>query len=157
MTAGETEFPLRTLVYNLDRRRLEVFGTEQTPELRLGELTRIAMAGRGNAVRVEGEQYVDGGNVEPEPSTRLMLDRFDRVFAIDVQGRNDTRSGGRLSRVEPFDERVSAALDLYDLFIDRRNWPELMLSGYRATRDALTPFTKRPAARRSAAKQAAGS
>src|SRR6059058_3586094 len=44
MTAGETEFPLRTLVYNVSRKRLETFGTVQTPDLRLGELARIAMA-----------------------------------------------------------------------------------------------------------------
>src|SRR5436190_995551 len=59
MTAGETEFPLRTLVFNLTRRRLETFGTEQTPELRLGELARIAMAQPTEAVRVEGNLYVD--------------------------------------------------------------------------------------------------
>src|SRR5439155_25949758 len=81
MTAGETEFPLRTLVYNLDRRRLETFGSEQTPELRLGELARIAMAGPADAVRIEGKLYVDGGTIEPRPSTRLMLDRLDHVFA----------------------------------------------------------------------------
>jgi predicted acylesterase/phospholipase RssA len=157
MTAGETEFPLRTLVYNLGRRRVEVFGTEQTPDLRLGELARIAMAGPGNAVRIEGELYVDGGTIEPEPATRLMLDRFDRVFAVDVQGGNTTRSGGRLTRIDPFDERVSAGMDLYDLFIDRREWPELMMSGHRATREALTPFTKRPATRRAPGKEAASS
>src|SRR3954447_25150800 len=53
MTAGETEFPLRTVVYNITRLRLETFGTEQTPELRLGELARIAMAGESEPVRVE--------------------------------------------------------------------------------------------------------
>lgn len=157
MTAGETEFPLRTLVYNVHRARLEVFGSEQTPDLRLGELARIAMARGGDAVRIEGELYVDGGTVEPEPATRLMLDRFDRVFALDVQGGNEVRSGGRLTRIEPFDERISAGMDLYDLFIDRRKWPQRMLDGYRATREALTPFSKRPASRRTPGKEAASS
>src|SRR4051794_35953410 len=80
MTAGETEFPLRTLVYNLGRSRLEIFGTEHTPDLRLGELARIAMATPSEAVRVEGELYVDGGMVERQPATRLMMDHFDHVF-----------------------------------------------------------------------------
>jgi hypothetical protein len=49
-------------------------------------------------------------------------------------------------------------MDLYDLFIDRRKWPERMLSGYRSTRDALAPFTRQPTQRGStSAKKAAGS
>lgn len=147
MTAGETEFPLRTLVYNVTRRRLETFGSEQTPELRLGELARIAMASESDPVRVEGSLYVDGGRIERQPSTRLMLDRFDHVFALDVSGRGDVRADDRLTPIEPFDDLVSSGMDLYDLFIDRRKWPERMLAGYRAGRDALGPFTHEPAQR----------
>lgn len=154
MTAGETEFPLRTLVYNLTRRRVEIFGTEHTPELRLGELARIAMAREGEPVRVEGNLYVDGASIEPQPATRLMLDRFHHVFALDVTGRGDVRGDDRLTVIEPFDDLVSSGMDLYDLFIDRRRWPERMLSGYRATREALTPFTRDPAQRKPARKAA---
>jgi len=148
MTAGETEFPLRTLVYNLRRRRLETFGSEQTPDLRLGELARIAMARPGEAVRVEGDLYVDGSTIEPQPATRLMMDRLDHVFALDVTGRGDVRGDDRLTAIEPYADLVSSGMDLYDLFIDRRRWPDCMLAGYRAGRDALTPFTRNPAERR---------
>lgn len=157
MTAGETEFPLRTLVYNLDTRKLEMFGSAHTPDLRLGELARIAMAAPADAVRVEGRLYCDGGMVEPQPATRLMLDRFDHVFAVDVSGRGDVRSDDRLTPIDPFDDEVSAGMDLYDLFIDRRRWPDRMLAGYRATREALGPFTRKPAERRAGGKEAAGS
>ena len=158
MTAGETEFPLRTIVYNLDRRRLETFGTEHTPDLRLGELARIAMARTGEAVRIEGNLYVDGGTIERQPATRLMMERFDHVFALDVGRRGDVRGDDRLTPIEPFDDLVSSGMDLYDLFIDRRKWPDLMLSGYRAGRDALSPFTRRPAQTRSTGgRKAAGS
>jgi predicted acylesterase/phospholipase RssA len=159
MTAGETEFPIRTLVYNLSRRRLETFGTEQTPDLRLGELARIAMASETDPVRVEGNLYVDGGRIEPQPATRLMIDRLDHVFALDVSGRRDVRADDRLTPIEPFDDLVSSGMDLYDLFIDRRRWPDRMLTGYRAGRDALTPFTKQPVQRRpsSSGRKAAGS
>lgn len=157
MTAGETEFPLRTLVYNLDRRRLETFGSEQTPDLRLGELARIAMARPGEAVRVEGNLYVDGGTIERQPATRLMMERLDHVFALDVGGRGTVRADDRLTPIEPFDDGVSSGMDLYDLFIDRRKWPEMMLSGHRAGRDALTPFSRRPAQRRAGGREAAGS
>jgi predicted acylesterase/phospholipase RssA len=159
MTAGETEFPIRTLVYNLTRSRLETFGTEQTPDLRLGELARIAMASETEPVRVEGNLYVDGARIEPQPATRLMIDRVDHVFALDVSGRGDVRPDDRLTPIEPFDDLVSSGMDLYDLFIDRRRWPDRMLAGYRAGRDALTPFTKQPVQRRpsSSGRKAAGS
>jgi predicted acylesterase/phospholipase RssA len=159
MTAGETEFPIRTLVYNLTRRRLETFGTEQTPDLRLGELARIAMASETDPVRVEGNLYVDGARIESQPATRLMIDRVDHVFALDVSGRGDVRPDDRLTPIEPFDDLVSSGMDLYDLFIDRRRWPDRMLAGYRAGRDALTPFTKQPVQRRpsSSGRKAAGS
>jgi predicted acylesterase/phospholipase RssA len=147
MTAGETEFPLRTLVHNLDRRRLEVFGSEQTPELRLGELARIAMARESEAVRVEGYLYVDGGAIEQQPATRLMIEPFDHVFALDVQRRHAVRGDVRLTPIEPLDDQVSSGMDLYDLFIDRRAWPDWMLSGYQAARDALAPFTREPTRR----------
>jgi predicted acylesterase/phospholipase RssA len=159
MTAGETEFPLRTLVYNLTRKRLETFGTEQTPDLRLGELARIAMARRGDPVRVEGSLYLDGGTIESQPATRLMMDRLDHVFALDVRERGTVRADDRLTPIEPFDDLVSSGMDLYDLFIDRRRWPDRMMSGYRATREALTPFTRTPAQRpaRSSSRKATGS
>src|SRR3954453_7495852 len=108
MTAGETEVPLRTLVYNLDRRRLETFGTQHTPDLRLGELARIAMARQGEAVRVEGNLYVDGGALEGQPATRLMIERFDHVFALDVGARGDVRGDEGLTPIEaltPFTRR----------------------------------------------------
>ena len=159
MTAGETEFPIRSLVYNLTRRRLETFGTRETPDLRLGELARIAVAGESEPVRVEGNLYVDGGRIEQQPATRLMLDRFDHVFALDVSGRGDVRADDRLTPIEPFDDLVSSGMDLYDLFIDRRRWPDMMLAGYRSGRDALTPFNREPAQRRptSSGRKAAGS
>jgi predicted acylesterase/phospholipase RssA len=148
MTAGETEFELRTLVYNMSRRRLEIFGSTQTPDLRLGELARIAVAREREPVRVEGNLYIDGGAIESQPATRLMMDRLDHVFALDVSGRGDIRADDRLTPIEPFEDQVSSGMDLYDLFIDRRKWPDRMLSGYRATREALTPFTRGPAQRK---------
>lgn len=161
MTAGETEFPLRTLVYNLDRRQLMTFGTVETPELRLGELARIALARPvpGEAVRVEGELYADGGSFDPLPHKRLTVGRFDRVVAIDVAGAHPTGRADRLTRVTPFTTRVSSGMDLYGMFIDRRDWPDHILAGYHSTRDALAEFrTPRPAAtRRSRRTGAAGS
>src|SRR4051812_7290601 len=159
MTAGETEIPLRTLVYNVNRRRLQTFGGEQRPGLRLGELAGIAMASEADPVGVEGIPCGEGGPMEPQPATRLMIDRLDHVFALDVSGTRDVRADDRLTPIEPFDDLVSSGMDLYDLFIDRRRWPDRMLAGYRAGRDALTPFTKQPVQRRpsSSGRKATGS
>ncbi len=156
MTAGETEFPLSTLVYNVSRKRVETFGSERTPDLRLGELARIAMARPGEAVRVEGSLYIDGGMAEPRPATRLMIEQLDHVFTLDTNPRGAVRGDDRLTPIEPFEDSLSSGMDFYDLFIDRRRWPDRMLAGYRATRDALTPFTRAPA-RRAPRRKAAGS
>jgi hypothetical protein len=86
-----------------------------------------------------------------------MMEGLDHVFALDVTGSGDVRSGDRLTPIEPFNDLVSSGMDLYDLFIDRRKWPEMMLSGHRAGRDALTPFSRRPAQRRAGGREAAGS
>jgi NTE family protein len=92
MSAGETDIPLRTLAYDVDRGRLDELGSEATPDLTLGELVRVAVAPRrrGEAVRIEGRFYAS-------------------------------------SREPAF----------YDLFLDRRRWPELIRSGYELTRRRL--------------------
>jgi NTE family protein len=93
MSASETEIPVRTVARDIDRDRLEVLGSEATPDLTLGELVRVAVAPprRGEAVRVEGRFY--GSSREPA---------------------------------------------FYDLFLDRRRWPELIRDGYAATRKRLS-------------------
>jgi hypothetical protein len=78
------------------------------------------------------------------------------LVALDVSGREVVRPGGTLTGIDPFDDAVRPRMDLYDLFIDRRRWPDMMLSAYRATRHALTPFARRGAQRRSG-NEAAGS
>ena len=88
MCAGETEIPIHTIVYNLDRGRLEYFGSTDTPELMLGELVRIAVALPllVEAVRVEGNFYVDGGVVDAFPAEPLLDEQaeIDHVFGLNV-------------------------------------------------------------------------
>jgi NTE family protein len=181
MNAGETEIPFHTIVYNLDRGRVEYFGSADTPELMLGELVRIAVALPllVEAVRVEGHFYVDGGVVDAFPAEPLLDEDadFDRVFGLnvllpaglegeDISGWERKRLGGvmaagrqlgrashielarrakrrlgdRLTLVEPVDLDEVSGLNFYDLFLDRRRWPELMRRGYEATHAALEPF-----------------
>jgi NTE family protein len=87
MSAGETDIPLHTVVYNMDRGRVRYFGSDETPELTLGELVRIAVALPlfVEAVRVEGDLYVDGGVVDAFPAEPMIADGgFDRVFGLNV-------------------------------------------------------------------------
>jgi NTE family protein len=181
MSAGETDIPFHTVVYNLDHGRVEYFGSTETPDLTLGELARIAVALPllVEAVRVEGDLYVDGGVVDAFPAEPLERDGdFDHVFGLNVllppglEGqqisgwerrragildatrqlqvanhlelarRSRRRLGDRLTLIEPvpLDEVRGAAF--YELFLDRRRWPELMRRGYEATREALRPFRR---------------
>jgi NTE family protein len=87
MSAGETDIPFHTTVYNLDHGRLEQFGSETTPDLTLGELARIAVALPlvVEAVRVEGDLYVDGGVVDAFPAEPLVEEGgLDHVFGLNV-------------------------------------------------------------------------
>jgi predicted acylesterase/phospholipase RssA len=167
MSAGEAEIPLHTTVLNLDRGRLERFGSETTPDLTLGELARIALAPPqvGESVRVEGELYVDGGAVDLFPAEPLIDDGgFDRVFGLNVAlppgldgdarrlrvanhlelaRRSSRRLAQRLTLIEPVGGEERTGVGFYDLFLDRRAWPELMRRGYDEATAALAPFRRR--------------
>ena len=114
MCASETEFPVRVLARDLDTGRSEWLGTEETPDVTLGELARVAVTPqrRSEAVRIEGGFLVDAADPE---AVRAELDA-DEVIAPPAGG------GG-----------------FYDLFLDRRAWPDHIRAGYDATR------TRRPA------------
>jgi NTE family protein len=181
MSAGETDIPLHTVVYNIDRGRVEYFGSRDTPDLTLGEIARIAVALPlvVEAVRVEGDLYVDGGVVDAFPTEPLERDGdLDHVFGLNVllpprlEGeqisgwerrrsgildaarqlqvanhlelarRSRRRLGDRLTLIEPVDYSEVRGAAFYDLFLDRRRWPELMRRGYEATVEALRAFRR---------------
>ena len=108
MCAGETEIPLHTVGYDIDARRVEPLGSEATPELTLGELALIAVTPprRGEAVRVEGA-FVTAP--ERKEALRALPAAPD---ALELPAGD----GG-----------------FYDLFLDRRRWPELIRAGYAYT------------------------
>ena len=188
MSAGETDIPIHTTVYNLDRGRLEQFGSETTPHLTLGELVRTAVAlpVAVEAVRVEGDLYVDGGVIDAFPTEPLVADAegFDHVFGLNVllppgleaddwdgsdarrlslidlsrriaagghlelARRNLRRLGDGVTLIEPLAPGETRGSAFYDLFLDRRRWPELMRRGHDAAGEALAPFRGRAAAAR---------
>jgi NTE family protein len=176
MSAGETEIRFHTVVYNIDRGRVEYFGSRETPELTLGELARIAVALPlvVEAVRVEGDLYVDGGVVDAFPTEPLEgAGDLDHVFGLNVllpprlEGeeisgwenrragmldaarqlqvanhlelarRSRRRLGEKLTLIEPVPYADVQGAAFYDLFLDRRRWPQLMRRGYDVTVEAL--------------------
>ena len=182
MHAGETDVAFHTAVYNMDRGRLEQFGSATTPDLTLGELVRVAVALplMVEAVRIEGDFYVDGGVVDAFPAEPLLEDGgFDRVFGLnvilppgleagdDISGwekrtgglldasrqvsmgghlelarRSKRRLGDKLTLIEPARDDDARGWAFYDVFLDRRRWPELIRRGYDATVEALEPFRR---------------
>jgi NTE family protein len=175
MSAGETDIPLHTAVYNMDRGRVRYLGSDETPELTLGELVRISVAQPlfAEAVRVEGDLYVDGGVVDAFPAEPMIADGgFDRVFGlnlvlppglegdlaesrristvrhVELARRSQRRLGESLTLIEPIPDGDVRGFTFSDLFFDRRGWPDLMRRGYSAAAQALAPFTRARGRRR---------
>jgi NTE family protein len=86
LSVGELGIPLSSIVYDLDRGRVNYFGSESHPGLSVGRLVRIAIALPVfiESVEVDGHLYVDGGIVDLLPAEPIFADGgFDRVFAIN--------------------------------------------------------------------------
>jgi hypothetical protein len=120
----------------MDSGRVEEFGSEESPDLTLGELARIAVArpSAADAVRVEGDLYVDAAAADPLAAASL-LDRggFDHVLTMNGSERN--------------------GLAFYDLFLDRRDWPALIRRGHDNARAALQDLSRAPGAPRRSPKR----
>ena len=107
LTAGELGIPIAPIVYDMDRGRVDYFGSESTPELTIGKLVRIAIALPVfiESVEVGGHLYVDGGIIDLLPAEPILRDGgFDHVFAVnfmlppqlvpeDITGWNDRPMG----------------------------------------------------------------
>ncbi len=86
MRCAETPIPIKTIVYNMDLGRVEYFGTEETPDVTVGHLVRVAIALPLfiESVPVHGHLYVDGGIIEVWP-IQPVLDAgdFDHVVGVN--------------------------------------------------------------------------
>jgi hypothetical protein len=61
---------------------------------------------------------------------------------LELARRARRRLGGKLTLIEPVDQSEVRGVAVYDLFLDRRRWPDLMRRGYEATVEALRPFRR---------------
>ena len=67
--------------------------------------------------------------------------QLQQGYQLELARRSQRRLGDRLTLIDPIDYGLLRGVSFYDLFIDRRRWPELIRQGYRATRRALDSFS----------------
>lgn len=74
--------------------------------------------------------------------------QLEQGYHLELARRSQKTLGDALTVVDPVDYSMLRGVSFYDLFIDRRRWPEIMGHGYRAMTAALEPFrsARRPAA-----------
>jgi hypothetical protein len=63
---------------------------------------------------------------------------------LELARRSRRRLGESLTLIEPIPHQELHGFAFYDLFLDRRRWPDLMRRGYESTIEALAPFRRRP-------------
>lgn len=66
--------------------------------------------------------------------------QLQQGYHLELARRSRRLLGDRLTLIDPIDYGLLRGVSFYDLFIDRRRWPELMRQGYVATRRALESF-----------------
>ena len=66
--------------------------------------------------------------------------QLQQGYHLELARRSQRQLGERLTLIDPIDHTLLRGISFYDLFIDRRRWPELIKQGYRVTRLALEQF-----------------
>jgi NTE family protein len=99
--------------------------------------------------RLEGED-ISGWTERP-----MGFMRASRQFAyaghLELARRTTKRLGRKLILIDPVDHAELQGWGFYDLFIDRRKWPRLILQGYEHAKTVLERHARRSAGRRRSA------
>jgi NTE family protein len=67
--------------------------------------------------------------------------QLQQGYHLELARRSQRELGERLTLIDPIDSNLLRGVSFYDLFIDRRRWPELIRQGYIATRRVLEAFS----------------
>jgi NTE family protein len=78
--------------------------------------------------------------------------QLSQATHIELARRAKRRLGRKLVLIDPIDYRELYGWRFYDLFIDRRKWPRLILQGYEHTKRVLERHARRSRARPRAAR-----
>lgn len=69
---------------------------------------------------------------------------LQQAYHVEFARRAQRQLGDALTIIDAADPRLCRGVWLYDLFIDRSRWPELISEGYERTTQALAPMRRRP-------------
>jgi hypothetical protein len=102
--------------------------------------------------RFEGED-ISGWTDRPLGFMRASR-QFSYAGHLELARRAQRRLGRKLILIDPVDYSELHGWSFYDLFIDRRKWPRLILQGYEHTKTVLERYAQRGSGKRAARPQA---
>jgi NTE family protein len=90
---------------------------------------------------------LEGEDISGWPDRPLGFMRATRQFSyashLELARRSTKQLGRKLILLDPVDHSELAGWGFYDLFIDRREWPRLILQGYEHTKTVLERYARR--------------
>jgi NTE family protein len=99
---------------------------------------------------------LEGEDISGWPQQRLGFMRATRQFSyaghLELARRTSRQLGRKLILIDPVDYAELQGWGFYDLFIDRRKWPRLILQGYEHTKSVLERYARRGARKSSASR-----
>ena len=96
--------------------------------------------------RLEGED-ISGWPDEPLGFMRATR-QFSYAGHLELARRSTKQLGRKLILLDPVDHSELQGWGFYDLFIDRRKWPRLILQGYEHTKAVLERYARRGSTRK---------
>jgi NTE family protein len=96
--------------------------------------------------RLEGED-ISGWPDEPLGFMRATR-QFSYAGHLELARRSTKQLGRKLILLDPVDHSELQGWGFYDLFIDRRKWPRLILQGYEHTKAVLERYARRGGTRK---------
>jgi NTE family protein len=97
---------------------------------------------------------LEGEDISGWPDRPLGFMRATRQFSyaghMELARRTTKQLGRKLILLDPVDYAELQGWGFYDLFIDRRKWPRLILQGYEHTKTVLERYARRSGARKGA-------
>lgn len=97
-----------------------------------------------NFMLPEGLQPDDITGWHERPMGLVLASReLQQAYQVEFARRAQRELGDALTIIDAADPRLCRGAWLYDLFIDRSRWPDLIRMGYERTTAALAPFRRR--------------
>ena len=88
-----------------------------------------------------------GEDISGWPEQRLGFMRATRQFSyasyLELARRTTKQLGRKLILLDPVDHSELQGFGFYELFIDRRKWPQLIMQGYEHTKSVLERYARR--------------